>query len=133
MMHLNDSEFEQQFANCTLDPSLFTHEGHLRLAWIHVRNYGLSKAIDNICAQIKAYDIAFGDGTKYQMTLTMASVYVMDHFMRKSSSRTFTAFIAEFPRLRTHFKEIIAQHYAKDIFRDAGAKHTFIKPDLQPF
>ena len=133
MMDLSDTEFEQQFAACTLDPSLFTHEAHLRLAWIHVHKYGLSKAIDHISLQIQAYDVAFGDGTKYHRTLTIASVHVMDHFIRKSSSHTFTEFIEEFPRLRTHFREIIAQHYAKDIFKDVQAKHAFVEPDLRPF
>lgn len=32
---LNDQQFEEQFQNCTFDPTLFTHEAHLRLAWIH--------------------------------------------------------------------------------------------------
>jgi hypothetical protein len=133
MKHLSDSEFERQFAACTLDPSLFTHEAHLRLAWIHVTKYGPAIAIENICTQIQTYDKVFGDGTKYHVTVTIASVFIMDHFIRRSHSQTFNDFMIEFPRLRTHFKEILAQHYVTDIFKDVEAKDIYVAPDLQPF
>lgn len=133
MMHLSDTEFEDRFANCTLDPKLFTHLGHLRLAYIHLKKYGTESAIKNICAQIEIYDKTFGDGTKYHATVTIAAVAIIDHFIRKSRSETFSDFIEEFPRLESHFRDIIAQHYSFDIFKDARAKVDFIKPDLLPF
>lgn len=133
MMHLSDTEFEEQFANCTLDPTLFTHSGHLRLAYVHIKKYGPEQAIRNICTQIEAYDKAFGDGMKYHTTVTVAAVAVMDHFIRKSGSETFSDFIKEFPRLESHFRDILAQHYSFNIFKDARAKADFIKPDLLPF
>jgi hypothetical protein len=133
MMHLSDTEFAQQFANCTLDPKLFTHEAHLRLAWIHVRRDGVSQAIENIRSQITAYDRKFGDGSKYHETITIAAIHVIDHFIRKSTSTRFSDFINEFPRLQTHFRDILAQHYTSDIFTDAEAKTTFVHPDRQPF
>lgn len=133
MTHLSDTEFEEQFANCTLDPKLFTHLGHLRLAYVHINKYGSEQAVQNVCAQIEGYDKTFGDGTKYHATVTVAAVAVMDHFIRKSKSRTFSDFIDEFPRLKSHFRDILAQHYSFDIFKDVRAKVEFIKPDLLPF
>jgi len=133
MLHLSDPEFEEQFANCALDPKLFTHLGHLRLAYVHLKKYGSDRAVKNICAQIEEYDKTFGDGTKYHATVTVAAVAVMDHFIRKSGSETFSDFIKEFPRLETHFRDILAQHYSFDIFKDARAKANFIEPDLLPF
>ena len=132
-LHLNDTEFESQFANCTLDPELFNHEAHLRLAWVHVRKYGQEQAVNNLCSQIAHFDSTFGDGTKFHLTLTIASAKVIDHFLKKSSSTTFSEFIAEFPRLRTNFKDILAFHYGTDIFKDERAKHSYVKPDLLPF
>ena len=133
MMHLSDSEFAQQFEVCTLNPTLFTHEAHLRLAWIHVKQYGVVEAVQHICPQIAGYDRVFGDGTKYHQTVTIASLQVIDHFIRKSKSATFADFMIEFPRLRTHFREILAQHYSIDIFKDARAKTQYIEPDTLPF
>mgnify|MGYP000226997985 FL=1 len=42
---LNDLEFVNQFQKTTLDPKLFTHEAHLRLAWIYINNEGLIKLL----------------------------------------------------------------------------------------
>lgn len=133
MQLLSDTEFAKQFADCALDPVLFTHEGHLRLAWIHIRRDGVDRAIRNIRRQIQKYDSVQGDGTKYHETITVASLYVINHFMQKSSVTTFAGFIQEFPRLRTHFKDILAQHYTIDVCADPRAKSSYLKPDLRAF
>jgi hypothetical protein len=130
---LTDSEFESQFENCTLDPELFTHEAHLRLAWIHVRKYGLEKAEKNLCRQIAKFDTIFGDGTKFNITLTIASAKTIHHFKQKTLSETFPDFISEFPRLRSNFKDILACHYGIDILKNEKAKRSYLEPDLQPF
>lgn len=41
---LTDSQFEQAFENATLDPVMFNHKAHLRLAWIHVSKYVFNSA-----------------------------------------------------------------------------------------
>lgn len=133
MMLLSDADFSQQFADCTLDPKLFTHSAHLRLAWISIRQNGITKAIALIREQIKAYDQKFGDGTKYHETLTVAALHVVHHFMKRSYADSFDGFISEFPRLKTHFKDLIAQHYSIDLFQDADAKEKYVQPDLQDF
>ena len=48
---LTDNQFETQFADLSMDPTLFSHEAHLRLAWIHIKHHGVDKAIENICSQ----------------------------------------------------------------------------------
>ena len=133
MYHLTDTEFARQFADCTLDPSLFSHEGHLRLAWIHLTTYGLEQAIGNIRTQIQAFDKAHGDGTKYHETLTVASLQIVDHFIRKSSAKTFQEFLLEFPNLGTNFKDLVAQHYTNAVLADIRAKAIYQEPDLHPF
>lgn len=52
---LSDSEFEKQFIDCKLDSSDFSHEAHLRLAWINISKYGIEKAIANIQTQLKRF------------------------------------------------------------------------------
>ena len=130
---LSDEVFVQKFVDCTLNPALFSHEAHLRLAWIHVTRYGLRKAIENIRAQIATYDRGLGDGTKYHETITVAAICVVHHFTLKSTAATFKQFIAEFPQLRSHFRELLTQHYSFDIARDPGAKREYVRPDILPF
>ena len=130
---LANGEFEEQFANCTLDPALFTHEAHLRLAWIHIAQYGPDAAIDNICDQIMAFDNTHGKGDKFNRTVTVAAVMAVYHFMKKSCADSFEIFMAAHPELKTNFKELLSTHYSFDLFNNEKARTEFVEPDLEPF
>ncbi|MEM7086770.1 MAG: hypothetical protein AAF489_11340 [Bacteroidota bacterium] len=130
---LSDAQFEQAFQEATLAPQLFSHEAHLRLAWIHIKNYGIDDAITNITAQIKNYTHVLKAEDKYNETVTVAAIRAVYHFMLKKEFEHFEDFIAAFPRLRTNFKDLLATHYGFDIFTEAQAKSSFIQPDLLPF
>ena len=130
---LSDQEFETQFENVALDPVLFTHEAHLRLAWLHLSNYGESRAIDNITRQLRQYVVHLGATDKYNETLTVAAVRAVKHFMKKKQTATFYDFITAHSSLKYNFKGLIGQHYSFDIFNDAQAKAAYISPDLAEF
>ena len=130
---LSDSDFESQFADGTLDPTLFSHGAHLRIAWIHIRKYGIDKAIGNLCTQIKAFAHANGDKDKYNVTVTVAAVRAVYHFILKSKAKSFQEFENEFPELKNSFKGLFDSHYSEDIFKSAKAKKEYLPPDLSPF
>ena len=131
--NLSDNQFEQQFRDCQLDPALFSHEAHLRLAWIHLEKYGEAVAIDNICRQLLDYVDQLGAKAKYNKTLTVAAVKAVQHFRNKSESDNFYDFIREFSRLKTNFRQLMAAHYSTDIYTVPIAKQTYLEPDLLPF
>jgi len=128
-----DEAFEKQFKFGLLHPSYFTHEAHLRLAWIHLHKYGLENALKNVTSQIEAFTILHDARTKYNTTVTVAAVRAVHHFMRESESKTFKDFIEEFPRLKFDFKELLGYHYAFNIFASEEAKDSYLEPDLLPF
>lgn len=130
---LTDNDFAVQFENATLQPEWFSHEAHLRLAWIHITRYGVEKAVENICERIARFDRIHGDGTKFHKTLTVAAVRAVAHFIAQSSSHNFQDFIEEFPRLKLHFRELIAAHYSWNVFADMEAKHDYVPPDRLSF
>lgn len=130
---LNDLTFEQQFADCTLDPTLFSHEAHLRLAWIHLTKYGVDQAIQNICAQLKNFTAALGASDKYNETVTIAAIRAVHHFMLRSQTNHFQDFIIENPRLKTAFKQLLYTHYSTDIFTSERAKREYLEPELLAF
>lgn len=132
-LDLSDLEFEQQFASCALDPSLFNHEAHLRLAWIHIRKYGFEKAVANIETQLKNYVAHLDAADKYHQTLTIVAINAVHHFTQKTETDSFQTFIQAFPELKTDFKALINSHYSYDIFNHAEARKTYLKPDLIPF
>ncbi|TYP98761.1 hypothetical protein C7447_10276 [Tenacibaculum adriaticum] len=130
---LTETAFETQFKNCELDPSIFSHEAHLRLAWIHITKYGVKQAEENIHNQLLTYVKSLGAEGKYNKTLTIAATKAVYHFIQKSTTTTFEAFVNEFPRLKLNFKELMQHHYGFDIFNSEEAKKEFFEPDLLPF
>ncbi len=130
---LNDTQFEQQFKSCELDPTLFNHEAHLRMASIYIREYGHDVAIKNVCDQLAAYVSHLGAHDKYNTTLTVAAVKAVYHFMQKSEANDFIGFITEFPQLKFEFKRLMQSHYDFDIFNSKKARKTFLEPNLLPF
>ena len=85
---LSDLEFKIQFENCVLEPSLFSHEAHIRLAWILIRQYGVEDAIIRIKGQLKQFVKHLGAEDKYNETLTIAAMKAVHHFISKSQSNT---------------------------------------------
>nr|WP_299067774.1 hypothetical protein [uncultured Allomuricauda sp.] len=130
---LNDGEFKELFKTTALSPQLFTHEAHLRLAWIHINLYEEEVAIEKICKQIKDFDEIHGTGDKFHHTITVSSIKIMRHFILKSKSNRFEDFLLEFPRLLTSFKELLLKHYSADLIFSKKAKTGFVPPDLLPF
>ena len=130
---LSDDEFVKKLKNCTLSSNLFNHEAHLRLAWIHIKNSGVIKATELTCDQLIAFVAHLGAQGKYNKTLTVAAVEIVNHFTKRSKSNNFYDFMIEFPRLKTSFKELVESHYSFDIFNSEEAKSTFLEPDLSSF
>lgn len=132
-MELSDTEFSIQFQNCSLDPSIFDHEAHMRLVWLQIEKYGIQKARINIQNQIQNFVKHVGAEEKYHKTLTISAIEIVNHFMTKKTSKTFKEFISEFPELKNNFKELIEHHYSYDIFKSLKANNEYLKPDLIPF
>ena len=130
---LSDAAFQEQFETCTLPPTLFSHEAHLRLAWLLIQEHGLSQAEVKIQDLLLAYVSALGAREKYNTTLTVAAMKAVHHYMQKSSADSFSNFIEDFPRLKTNFKNLMSAHYSRDIFNSEEAKAHYIEPDLLPF
>ena len=130
---MTDFEFEKQFEVGELPPELFTHEAHIRLAWIHIGKYGVEHAITNIVSQIKAYTAKLGVPEKFNTTLTVAAVRAVYHFMLKNNAENFSSFIKRNSRLKKNFKELMASHYGFDIYNSQLAKQQYLEPDLLPF
>jgi len=130
---LSDIEFEKQFINCELSPSDFSHEAHLRLAWICIDRYGIKGAEKYVPIHLQKFVEFVGANDKYNMTLTIAAIKAVYHFRLKSKSNNFKDFITEFPRLKMNFKDLMSCHYGFDIYNSESAKKEFLEPDRMAF
>jgi N-formylglutamate deformylase len=130
---LSDLEFKNQFVSCQLNPAYFSHEAHLRLAWITINEYGIDKAEEEIQSQLLNFINFVGVKDRYNKTVTIAALKAVHHFMQRVKSNTFKDFIAEYPQLNNNFMGLIGSHYSFDIFHSNKAKTEFLEPDLLPF
>ncbi len=130
---LRDDDYERQFKRCLFKPVLFTHEAHIRLAYIHITKYGASQAEKNLIKQIKAYAEYYGAFEKFNIKVTVAAVKTLNYFIQKSYSTNFQDLMREFPQILSNFKGILRQHYSYNVFGDIEAKMTYKAPDLLPF
>lgn len=130
---LTDTAFERQFEDATLDPALFNHEAHLRLAWIHINNYGTDAAIVNITQQLQNYVAKLGAQDKYNHTLTIAAIKAVQHFYNKTTADSFADFISQNTKLKDNFRDLLGSHYSTNIFTSEEAKSRFLEPELLPF
>lgn len=130
---LSDREFSKAFSSCALDPKLFSHEAHLRLAWIYIKKYGLKRAEENVQSQLQNFVKYAGAEDKYHTTVTLVAMRAVDHFMKKSDTGNFQDFIKENQQLKNNFKQLIDSHYSFDIFKSDKAKKEFLRPDLEGF
>ncbi|MFY0629096.1 MAG: hypothetical protein JXR05_01875 [Flavobacteriaceae bacterium] len=129
----SDEVYEQKFRDCKFPPLYFSHEAHLRLAYIHLKKYGLEQSIKNMCTQIYDFAIKYGATMKFNATVTYASLQIMYHYMKESEADNFPDFIEQHPFLLKDFKGIIKKHYSQDVFRSPEAKAEILHPDLAPF
>jgi len=129
---LTNDEFEKKFSNCMLPGAIFTHEAHLRISYLHITKYGLKKAIDNLSKQIADCDDKYGDGTKFNKKLTIASTKVIHHFIEQSKTTDFNSFIKEFPQLKSNFLGLL-KTIQTAMLNDENAKEEYVEASLLAF
>lgn len=105
----------------------------MRLAWVHIREYGVDKAVENVCGQIQRFAASVGAPDKYNRTVTEAAVRALYHFYLKSPQADIQELLQKYPRLKTQFLDLLKAHYSFDIFHTPEAKRGFLQPDLLPF
>lgn len=130
---LNDEQFEKMFASLRMPEHMFTHEAHLRLAWIHIRKYGVDVAVENIRQQLRRFVDHHGDASKYHVTLTTAAVLIVNHFIHQSRASEFQVLLRLFPELSTRFHSLLQSHYSIELMDSEKARKQFLSPDLAPF
>lgn len=127
----DDAEFQRAFAACEVAPGEFDHAAHVRLAYIYL----CASSVEDAGAKMKASLLAFlahlgVDSRKYHETITRAWIMAVRHFMTNSKDcNSSHEFIAANPELLD--SKIMLTHYSADVLFSAGARQSFIEPNIQ--
>ena len=126
---MDDQAFLQAFEDGTLSPAEFSHRGHIRMAWLYLREYGWGEGIIRIRSGIQQFAARLGATTKYHETMTIFWARVVQHMISDQSQiDTFDAFLAYFPQILD--SHLIERHYSIELLRSPLARQQFVEPDI---
>lgn len=129
---MTDQEFIRAFEACTLPAERFDHQGHLRLAWLYLRDFPLAVAEQKTAEGIRRYATSLGAADKYHATVT--------GFLLRYLAALTRVFPAEnWPEFRdqsaSHFADtlgLLRQCYSAECLHSDEAKATYLEPDRRP-
>jgi hypothetical protein len=77
---MSDSELLDHFEQCTLLPSLWTHEAHVRVTWLYLKDNSESTALQLVRSGIQRFnDGVLKKAMAYHATITVAFVRLIAH------------------------------------------------------
>src|SRR5580765_5341691 len=90
-----DRDFRSAFEACALATSEFTHEAHVRLAYVHLVELDVESAVQRMREGLLRFLEHHGlPRSKFHETITRAWVLAVRHFMERSTSTSSADFIA---------------------------------------
>jgi hypothetical protein len=126
---MEDDEFLDAFHDGTLPPAEFRHKGHLRLAWLVLKDHTSEEAAQIISREILKLATSQGTPGRYHETLTRFWVHMVRHAMEKSPGvESIDQLLERFPLLVK--KDLPYRHWSRDLFDSDAARTCWIPPDL---
>lgn len=135
LLTVNDAELLSQFEDCTLPFERWTHEAHVRVGYLYVRDHGLRGALSRLRAGLKAYNAANAGLVKigYHETITVAFLTLIAAALTADGSAPppdSGAFLAA--HLELLDKHTLDAFYSDHRLFGPGARESFVRPDLAP-
>lgn len=132
---MTDAELMQAFLGRALTHEQWTHEAHLRIAWMFVRDQPLDEAhITFRVALVKLNDshrVPESPTRGYHETLTRAWLAVVGAASRGDPAPDSRAFLARHPEFLD--KTYLGRHYTPERMMSIEARARFVEPDREPF
>jgi hypothetical protein len=128
---MEDGDFLAAFHQGTLPPSEFRHKGHLRLAWLVLRDHTPDEATRIVSHEILKLATSQGAQGRFHETLTRFWVYMIRHAMENSPDvKSIDELLENFPFLLE--KDLPYRHWSRDTIDSGAARISWIPPDLSP-
>jgi hypothetical protein len=131
---MTDTEFLEAFEGCSLPEDQWTHQSHVRMAFLYLQQMPLSVAIPVVRDGIKRYNASLKKTLAYHETITQAFLHLINHRMQRNARRQpFVEFCSENPDLFDRNMRALLMHYRKETLFSQEAREAFLKPDLAEF
>ena len=142
MYKYSHKEFITALEDKTLPEEMFTHEGHLRAAWIYLCEYEPQQATKKCCEAIKAYADSLGATDKFNLTISIALMKIISNRLITKDLKDSSAAVGQsegydWENFKLHNKDffenalaILFRYYDKEVLFSDRAKREFIQPTL---
>jgi hypothetical protein len=128
---MTDTEFLEAFETCSLPEDQWTHEAHVRMAWLYLQKIPLSDAIPVVRDGIKRYNASLMKFLAYHETITQAFLHVISQRIQHSGDReSFADFCNENQDLLDRNMTALLIYYRKETLFSQAARDVFVKPDV---
>jgi hypothetical protein len=127
---VDDREFVTAVESCAISCGDFRHADHVRLAWIYLRSYSLTEAIDRFTRSLRRFAAHCGVPGKYHETITWAYLLLIHERMQQDNApRGWDSFRAANTDLFDWKPSILDRYYAPSTLRSDLARRIFVLPD----
>jgi len=131
---MDDETLWKAFSDCTLTSAEWTHEAHLRMAFLHARQYSLDEAHLRLRAGIIRLNERHGlieTGARgYFETLTRVWLVLVAHARERSRASSSRELLERCPEL--YDRQLPARHYSRERLMSVRARSIFVAPDREP-
>lgn len=131
---MSDHDFLSAFENCTLPAAEWTHEAHIRMAWLMLKRSPYDVALEQIRRGINRYnDTVLKKENAYHETITVAFTRLIA--VGRSSlpdGHLFSEFKSAHPLLLDNKLSALLHHYERTTLFNDEARARFVAPDLVP-
>lgn len=128
-----DREFLEAFTSCELAKSCWTHQAHIRMAWLQMEQ---AESYEEALKLIKAGITQFNDSVAnvgFHETVTVGFARYINHFRRLDGPGVgWRECLDRHPQLLSREKPLLHAHYTKELLYSQTARDRFVEPDLKP-
>ena len=124
---MTDEEFARAFERGDILPAEFSHQSHVRLAWVYLRESGsFEEALERIRAGIKRFAASAGASQKYHETLTVLWMRLLDEARERAGDCTFKDLLERCPELAD--KDLPLRYYPRERLFSDEARERWVPP-----
>lgn len=128
---LSDAEYLAAISVAKFPGGKFNHRGHVRMAWICLKDQSFEAGMERIRATVKGFATLLGVPEKYNETVTRAWAECVQAALEQTPGiDSFDAFLAAHPELLS--PGLLEQYYRKETLDSPAAKQGWVLPDLRP-
>ena len=121
----------RSFEACTIHPAEFKHYQHLAVALWYVANFSYDEAMVKVRTGIQKLAAAYGK-SGYHETITLFWLTMVRDFFARSAGPDSLAELANKLAAECADKNLIRDHYSKELLSSDEAKSGWVEPDVKP-